>query len=86
MKRFDFGNFGVLRFGYRLCSCFVVCLLVVLVVSLWFVYLLWFGLFACFRVCYLGVWFVNSVVHYDFFLFVVGCLIAVLAAECLLCC
>lgn len=54
-------------------------------VRLWFVYLLWFGLFVCFCVACLW-WFVNSVVHYDFFLFVVGCLIAVLAVGCLLCC
>lgn len=30
--------------------------------------------------------FVNSVVHYDFFLFVVGCMLAGLAVGCLLCC
>lgn len=52
----------------------MVCLFVVV----WVVCLFLCGLF-------MGV-FVNSVVHYDFFLFVVGCLIAVLAVGCLLCC
>lgn len=52
------------------CGLFICCGLGCLFVSVWFVY---------------GV-FVNSVVHYDFFLFVVGCLIAVLAVGCLLCC